>query len=243
MSEALNVLPGVGQVTVSFEEKLAVVELESGTDTAAIFDAIEKLGYTGELLESIPTKSPVNKKLDPDSDNSTEATYSSVEFAERVRVSALFDATAYRPGDEFRIGVVFDIEDGWHIYGNPVGPGVGRATTVEGEDMPGAESVVAHYAPSTKASQSFPGAGDTWIWENTGQTVHYLSGRIRDDAKSGSTTWKIKARAQACTATQCLPATITVPLSVTISPSHTSQQQAKKSEFNEYENTHTLDET
>ncbi len=166
----------------------------------------------------------------------TQVTYTSSEFPEHVKVSAVLDAAPLRPGDSFRVGVVFAIEDGWHIYGNPVGPGVGRATTVK-VSAQGAAFDPARYAPAEKATQSFGEAGTTWIWENRGRVVHYVSGRVSPDASPGRSTWLVEARAQACTKTQCLPAKITIQLPVEIAPRDAPQTKETSDDFSGFDKT------
>ncbi len=188
--------------------------------------------------EKAQKAAPTAKKAAPEATPEaeiTEVTYSLKTFAEHATVSAVVDAAPLRPGDEFRLGVVFDIDDGWHIYGNPVGPGVGRATSVRAREAPGVTFGATSYAPGHKAEQDFGDDNKTWVWESTGRVVHYVTGRIADDAALGPAKWLLEAKAQVCTATECLPSNIKIPLVVEIAGRGAKQSKEHANDFTGYD--------
>ena len=112
--------------------------------------------------------------------------------------------------------MVFDIENGWHIYGNPVGPGIGKETVISAEAPEGFQLQASRYSPAHKKEQDFGEAGKTWVWEHTGRAIHHLSGRVAPDIAPGQFDLTVEVSAQVCSPGTCLPGTATVPLKVDV---------------------------
>ena len=136
-------------------------------------------------------------------------------FGKHVSVQVHTDRDGYRPGDSFRIAVVIDVEKDWHIYGNPVGPGVGKPTVISAAAF-GIQFDPARYAQAHKAEQDFGNGNKTWVWEHTGQSVHFLTGRIAESVKPGDVLLTIKVAGQSCSAATCIPGKVMTPLTVRI---------------------------
>ncbi len=162
---------------MDFEKKQAVVTVEPAAyDKAKFIAALDKAGF-GASVKPVkpakpvraegtePTASPPEPGLIGTEPNNTA--YSSASFAEHVRVSAHLDRDVLRPGDAFRMAVVFDIDDGWHIYGNPLGPGIGKETVITAGGSEAFQVQPPRYAPAHRAEQDFGEAGKTWVWEHT----------------------------------------------------------------------------
>ncbi len=247
MQAALAALPGVRHVNVDFEKKQAVVTVEpDGYDKGKFIAALENAGFGGsvkavKVAKSVPTEGTEPTSSPPlpgliDEGPAAEpnkTNYSSASFAEHVRVSAHLDRDMLRPGDAFRVAVVFEIDGGWHIYGNPLGLGIGKETVVSAEGPHGLEFGPARYAPAHRQEQDFGEAGKMWVWEHTGRTVHFLSGKVSDTTEPGAYQLTVAASAQVCTEGACLPGQATMRLPVTIvtadAPSHPANSELFKS--------------
>ncbi len=232
MRAALAALPGVRHVNVDFEKKQAVVTVTEALDSQKLVAALEDAGFGGAVkaVRSVSAESADSNEPDGAADapplpglsvderelGAAKTTYSSTSFAEHVQVSTYLDHDVLRPGDSFRIAVVLDIDDGWHIYGNPLGPGIGKETVVSVEGQDGFKLGPARYAPAHRQEQNFGEAGKTWVWEHTERTVHFLSGKVSDATEPGEYQLMVEASAQVCTKSACLPGKSTTPLPVTI---------------------------
>ncbi len=223
---------------MDFDKKQAVVTVEPAAyDKAKFIATLDKAGFGGSVKAvkpakpvpaegTEPTASPPEPGLigaEPAAEPNKTA-YSSASFADHVRVSAHLDRDVLRPGDAFRMAVVFDIDDGWHIYGNPLGPGIGKETVITAEGSEAFQVQPARYAPAHRAEQDFGEAGKTWVWEHTGQTVHFLSGKVSDATEPGAYRLTVEASAQVCSEGACLPDKATVVLPVTVVPSGSPSQ-------------------
>jgi len=162
--------------------------------------------------------------------------YSSSAFAKHLEVAVFSDASAYRPGDVFRIAVVIDIDSDWHIYGNPLGPGIGLPTVISVELPEGFSSAIARYAPAEKGTQDFGEAGGTWVWEHTGQVIHFLSGTVDPGTLPGNYHAKVHVSAQVCKKMgSCLPGEAIVPLDLTVSESAGSIPKTNEELFKNFD--------
>ncbi len=169
-----------------------------------------------------------------------KTTYSSPAFAKHVQVRAYWDHGVLNPGDSFRIAVVFEIENGWHIYGNPLGPGVGKATVVSARVVSekgagGFQFEPARYAAGHRTPQNFGEGENTWVWEHTGKIVHFLSGKVSDAAQPGEYLLSVDASAQVCAEATCLPGKATIPLAVTIVAGGVPSYHANDEFFNSFD--------
>lgn len=242
MRDALAALPGVRHITVDFDKQQAIVSIaQNAYNEEKLVAALKDAGFGGSIKGTRqiapvrgdgaqPEVPPHGNGLNPPKPGDLSATdsepisYSSASFRKHVQVGVHLDHDALRPGDAFRLAVVFDIEKGWHIYGNPVGPGVGRETVLSAEAPDGFDFDSARYAPAHRLEQDFGEAGKTWVWEHTGKTIHYLSGAVRSDVKPGDYQWTVEVFAQVCTKAACLPGTVRIRLPVTVAPRESPSQ-------------------
>ena len=235
MHDALAALPGVRHVTIDFAKKQAVVSVEPSTaDGQAFVRALEEAGYGGSVLNETPPaeqKSGTPPKAgskkgapnQPPSKNPGGQTASGA-FGIHVSARAQLDHDAFHPGDPFRVAVVVKIGEGWHIYGNPVGPGIGKPTVLSAEAPATIQLDPARYTPAHKADQDFGKAGKTWVWEYTRETVLHLSGRVAKTAPPGTVELPIILTGQVCSATSCIPGHLTIPVTIRIVPKESSSK-------------------
>ncbi|MFQ5731891.1 MAG: cation transporter [Planctomycetaceae bacterium] len=230
MRKALAALPGVRHVHINFETKIATISVDKSADKddSRFVKALDDAGFGGTVTShgASQQKTPENGNNDTSGlppkpgltgDGTITADFTARSgFGKRVSVQVHADRDGYRPGDAFRIAVVVDVAKNWHVYGNPVGPGVGKPTVISAAPVSGIQFDPARYAPAHKADQDFGDGNTTWVWEHTGRSVHFLTGRIAESAQPGDVQLTIKVAGQSCSAATCIPGKVTTPLTVRV---------------------------
>ena len=237
MQAALAALPGVRHVAVDFENKQAVVTItQDDYDERKLIQALKDAGFGGSVKRnwnavSLHDQNPASLLPKADTGADGQTAYSTRAFGRHLQVSAQLGRDIMRPGDAFRLAVVFEIDKGWHIYGNPVGPGVGKKTVIAAHSPDGFEFDVARYALGEKEEQDFGEAGSTWVWQNTGKTVHYLTGKVPEKVQPGEYEWTIEASAQVCDPKTCLPGKAIVRIPITVASQGTPSSSINEELF------------
>jgi thiol:disulfide interchange protein DsbD len=137
-------------------------------------------------------------------------------IAEKVSGFAVLDRSAVPAGGAFRIAIDLEVEFGWYIYGNPLGPGIGKPTEVNVKAPDGIDVGPALYLPATKHDQSELGPGQ-WVWAYEDQTRIYLKGRIQPDLAPGKREVKLTVDCLACEA-QCVEEQLELSVTVNVVP-------------------------
>ena len=240
MHKALVSLPGVRHVKLDYETKIATISVEKSAskDDSRFVKALDDAGFGGTVTGHGTTQPKTPKKGGNDTSGlnppkpgltgggtNTANSNAARGFAKHVSLQVHTDRDGYRPGDPFRIAVVIDVEQDWHIYGNPIGPGVGKPTVISAAVDSGMKFDPARYAPAHKAEQDFGDGNKTWVWEHTGQSVHFLTGRIPESAKPGDVALTIKVAGQSCSAGICIPGQVTTPFTLRIAGKETPVKQ------------------
>ena len=115
---------------------------------------------------------------------------------------ALVDRTAVHPGEMLRLVIDLEIEPAWHIYGNPVGPGVGNPTTVEVRPVRGFQFGPVRYSEPIRLDQPEIGP-DQWVWAYEGYARLYLTGRVLPETAPGEYEVHFDVRCTACSEDAC----------------------------------------
>ena len=137
---------------------------ERAYDEQKLVESLEQAGFGGSVTRSGAAKAEPDKATAGiPADEAAVEQYSPPYFGEHVRVSAHLDRDTLHPGDSFRLAVVFDIQEDWHIYGNPLGPGIGQKTVVSAQAPEGFYFEPARYALAHKMKQDFGDAGSTVV--------------------------------------------------------------------------------
>jgi thiol:disulfide interchange protein len=123
------------------------------------------------------------------------------------------------PGSNSFIALRLVIPERHHVYGNPKGPGIGKATTVTMESDQSIVFKSAQYLPPVK----YKAAGDknfTWIYEK--ETTLFVPFTAHRKVEAG--TYPVKARVDAllCNDTSCLPRVLDVKLTIVIASANSS---------------------
>ncbi len=115
---------------------------------------------------------------------------------------------AYAPGDTVVIGLRLKIPAGYHLYANPLGPGVGRPVTIRIEGASGVGWIDIKMAPAERYS---PESG-AWVWAWEKETAFFPCGIART---VGVTNGSIVIDALICN-TSCVPLHYSIPFTVRI---------------------------
>ena len=92
-----------------------------------------------------------------------------------VTVTQSVDRSQYRTGDTATIILDIAIPEGFHLYGNPLGPGIGKPLRVKTPPNPRIAWISSAILPPVKYS---PEAGE-WVWAYTGSTTVFVTGVIQ----------------------------------------------------------------
>jgi len=109
------------------------------------------------------------------------------------------DKNSYGRGDTVRLGVTVKVPARYHLYGNPLGPGIGRPLRLAISGPPEVRWIAAH---KIKARQYQPPEGD-WVWAYTGEAAFFFTGIVSAEA-SGVLDGAIAIQALICH-TACIP--------------------------------------
>ena len=76
-------------------------------------------------------------------------------------------------GKQAWVAVDITLDPGWHIYGNPKGPGPGLPTRLAVTSLPeGVKAEPARFLPAKKLVEAELGP-DEWVWIYSGRTIIY----------------------------------------------------------------------
>jgi DsbC/DsbD-like thiol-disulfide interchange protein len=108
-------------------------------------------------------------------------------------------------GQEVWVAVTLTLDRGWHIYGNPKGPGTGLPTTLEVTSLPkGIKADPARFLPAEKLIHPDLEPHD-WVWVYRGKTTIYLPLSTPRDSPSGRHQINLRLRALLCRESSCMP--------------------------------------
>src|SRR5215510_3119429 len=99
---------------------------------------------------------------------------------ELVRASLISDAGAIKPGQKFRLGVLYEIEPGWHIYRKYSGDS-GIPTKIEWSLPPGFKVHDLQWPLPLRDKEP----GDLEVFDYTGQTLLFATVEAPDPLPAG----------------------------------------------------------
>lgn len=121
--------------------------------------------------------------------------------AGHVAVTAVMDSDRYVRWQETRLHVVFDVAEGWHVYGRPIPTGY-TAATVEVETIP----EVAIGPPAYPSTNHFRIEGvDEEFHVNEGRFEVLVPFAVNVPPGHGSVDFRVTIRYQTCSESECLP--------------------------------------
>lgn len=108
-------------------------------------------------------------------------------------------------GQEVWVAVTLTLDRGWHVYGNPKGPGPGLPTTLEVTSLlKGVQADSARFSPAEKLIDPDL-EPDEWVWIYRGKTTIYLPLSTSRDLPSGHHQVNVRLRTLVCREGLCLP--------------------------------------
>ncbi len=108
-------------------------------------------------------------------------------------------------GDEVWLATTLTLDRGWHIYGNPKGPGPGLPTTLEATSLPqGVEADPARFLPAKKLVEPDL-EPDEWVWSYKGKTTIYMRLRTAKHISVGRHPVRMLLRTLLCREGLCMP--------------------------------------
>ncbi len=113
-------------------------------------------------------------------------------------IKPIFDKASYAPGDTVHLALRVSIPRTYHLYGNPLGPGIGKPLVLD----PNSESVRWVGARKSPAKKFQPDMGD-WVWAYEKQATFFITG-ILDQAAKKPATGAVKLDGLICH-TACVP--------------------------------------
>jgi DsbC/DsbD-like thiol-disulfide interchange protein len=108
-------------------------------------------------------------------------------------------------GQHAWIAVTITLNSGWHIYGNPKGPGPGLPTTIGATSIPeGVQVEAPRFLPAEKLVQPDLDP-EEWVWAYKEKTTIYVRLSTSSSLPSGSHQVGFRFRALLCRDGLCMP--------------------------------------
>lgn len=129
---------------------------------------------------------------------------------EELAVELIPSKSAYAAGDSIILALKINIPEKYHLYGNPLGPGIGKPLEVS---IDGARNVIWDGIRKPAARKFKPPVGE-WVFAYDDQTVFYISGKTSPDI-SGNIEGVIHIEGLICN-TACIPVKKEIPFRVSM---------------------------
>jgi thiol:disulfide interchange protein DsbD len=133
-----------------------------------------------------------------------------------VRIEVKTYPSKVAAGQEIWVVASIVLDPGWHIYGNPKGPGPGLPTILEVTSLPeGVTADPARFLPAEKYLEPDLGP-DEWVWAYEKKTSIYVRLSLPDNLSSGDHQVQLHLRALLCREGLCMPYKTDLATSLTI---------------------------
>lgn len=135
-----------------------------------------------------------------------------------LAVDIVCSKNVYKSGDSVILAIKMTIPEKYHLYGNPLGPGIGKPVQIwiEGES-----GVVWDGIRKMEAKKFQPPAGD-WVFAYENQTVFFVGGLISSGAE-GTIQGTVNIDGLICN-TACIPVKKEVQFSINVKKNAESEQ-------------------
>ena len=139
-------------------------------------------------------------------------------------------------GDSSFITINVEIPDSGHIYGNPKGPGTGKATQLRAAPHPLFSFEKARFPRAQK--YIYPGEKD-FVWIHRGLTEIYLPFQVKRKAGVGIYEIKIELESLLCTESSCIPKNYTFNYPVKVVASNEPATVMDNGKISRFRSSHT----
>jgi len=127
--------------------------------------------------------------------------YSHADVSDTVKLSTHYSSAAYTAGDTAILAITLQIPKGFHLYGNPLGPGIGKPLQLSHNSAdPQGITFDSWFVPPAKKYQ--PEIGE-WVWAYTGEVTLFAK-LIVSDSSSQHTNFELVLAGLICDKA-CLP--------------------------------------
>lgn len=116
-----------------------------------------------------------------------------------VQIHAVPSKETYAPGDTILLALNVAIPDKYHLYGNPLGPGIGKPFSIL---LPDTSDIAWQNIKKLPAQKYNPSIGD-WVWAYEKGSTFFLQGIIKESGK-GIISGKVSFSGLICH-TACIP--------------------------------------
>ena len=122
-----------------------------------------------------------------------------------IKIEARTYPSRISAGQEVWIAVDLALDKGWHIYGNPKGPGPALPTTLQVTSLPeGVLADPARFLPAEKIIEPDFDPGE-WVWSYKEKTTIYVKLQTPKDLSAGSHKVQLHLRTLLCREGLCMP--------------------------------------
>lgn len=148
--------------------------------------------------------------------------FAAVAGSQDLSSEVFLDKAAYTPGDTLIAVLRVGIPDNYHLYSNPLGPGIGKPARLRVHSGPGVRWIAAYKTPPKRF---FPELGG-WVWAYEKEAFFFIKGVIGEtaDRETGATAY---VSGLICH-TSCLPVSTGADFEIIVSDS------AKGTSFDAY---------
>ncbi|NLD99256.1 MAG: hypothetical protein GX640_05230, partial [Fibrobacter sp.] len=136
--------------------------------------------------------------------------------AQELQIKSKVSKKTYTPGDTVTIGLIVKIPDKFHLYGNPLGPGIGKPLQVK---VKNASAVKWLSVYKTKPNTFKPAIGD-WVWAYEKEASFFVKGILADTAK-GDVQGEIIFEGLICY-TSCIPVNNVITFTINVTSERTT---------------------
>ena len=140
-----------------------------------------------------------------------------------LKVTPVLDKKAYNPGDTVIVALQCRIPDKYHLYGNPLGPGIGKPLMIKVSANNGIEWIRARKTPASKFHPSLGG----WVWAYKHEAAFFVIGILTVDT-SESVNDTLVMESLICE-NSCLPVNKEIPLTIPL-----TQEKVRSGSFSKH---------
>lgn len=149
-------------------------------------------------------------------------THQSNASEEELHIDIIPSKSTYRTGDSVFLALKIKIPEKYHLYGNPLGPGIGKPFQIS---VDGVQNIIWNGVEKLKARQFKPPVGE-WVWAYENQTVFFIKGLIPAGI-NGNMQGSVNFNGLICNKS-CIPVEKSIPFTVLVNDNVEPQPHFQK---------------